>query len=305
MDRLFLGIADTNHYALIVVGNSFGEIICTGVGGSVNHRCWGLEQARFNLKNILAELGTAIRVKIAGVCFTYMRENEVARHEVLPVADGLVHEAALLHVEDFTTTGALGIHSPKERLFLMGDHLGLAILQSEGGQRCAVRHEELLENSLFREGCLLEWVKALDRLGEQGDFEALWAACNVSCHLVRLAGRLGRCFSRPDPVIGLSGSVLLGSQTIRQMVENMLSALYPQAEVIDAPLAPAKGAYLSSLFTRKRELRREVLTMFYDSACEVMKRGWLDFVIHNSPQAQGNRSQVVWTPLCIVPAAGV
>ena len=305
MDRLFLGIADTNNCAFMVVGDSSGEILFAGIGGSVNHRCWGINQAKLNLHSMIEAVGAEIRSRIAGVCFTYIKEHQITQEEVLPVVSGLVEEAAV-HVEDLATTGALGLHSPKERLFLMGDRLGLAILLSEGGQRHEVRQGELLWNSRRdhedfshiqelheNEQCLSDLAQALDCLASQGSPWALGVAYDIACDLVRLVVRLGNRFSRPDPVIGFCGPLLLGSETIRQRVQYLLSLLFPQAEVISAPLAPAKGAYLSSLLTRNTELRPEVLTTFYNSARNVTQRGWLDFVINISKSAERNCCQVV------------
>ncbi len=304
MDRLFLGIADTNYCAFIVVGDSSGEILSTGVGGSINHRRWGIKQARRNLQTIIETVGGESGSRIAAACFTYIKGQLVTKQEMLPIVTGLM-EGAAVQVADFATTATLGIHSPKERVFLMGDHLGLAILQSEGGQRHEVRCGEPLWNNTRRreadvmlqgvcsvcqeweedlrgnERCLLDVAQSLDSLIEEGDYWALGVACDIACNLVRLVGKLGNRFSRPDPVIGFYGPLLLGSETIRQRVQYLLEILFPDAEVMDTPLAPAKGAYLSSLLTRKKELKQEVLTTFYNSAHSVMQRGWLDFVADN------------------------
>ena len=91
----------------------------------------------------------------------------------------------------------------------------------------------------------------MDRLRRQGTPWALAAARDIALDLVRLVTRLGTRGSRPDPAIGLHGPLLLGSEFIRQRVQYLLGLRFPQAEVVRAPVAPAKGAYLSSRLTRK------------------------------------------------------
>jgi len=308
--RLFLGIADTNYCTFVVVGDSSGEILSTGRGGSVNHRYWGVKTARSNLKRIIEAVGQESRSKIAGVCFTYKKGHQLTQEELLPVVAGLVDDT-VVQVEDYATSGALGLHSPKERLLLMGSQVGLAVLQSEGGQQHRAQLGELLNapgrridaqlaswarwgtsaeladflkiQELQENGqCLSELAELLDRLSRQGNPWALAAASDIALDLVRLVTRLGKRFSRPDPVIGLYGPLLLGSEFIRQRVQYLLGLLFPQAEVVRAPLAPAKGAYLASLLTRKSGAEQEVLTTFYNSARSVMQRGWLDFVAESS-----------------------
>lgn len=293
MERLFLGIADTNDRAFIVVGDSRGEIICTGLGGSVDYRFWGVRQVRTNLRRISEALGGNIWSRIAGVCFTYIKGHSVNQHDMRAVVSGLMGEV-VVQVQDFATSAALGIHSPKERLFLMGHNLGMAILQSEGGQRHEAFWEELLWNAgwgwetdlqdAYMQGSeqrLFEWARTLDDLIAQGDSWALAVAYDVSLNLFRLVAKLGSRFSRPDPVIGLHGPLLLGSEVIRERVRYLLNLRFPEAEIIDAPLAPAKGAYLSALLTRKTGVKQEVLNTFYSSARSLTQRGWLDFVADN------------------------
>lgn len=283
MERLFLGIADINYCAFVVVGDASGAIISTGVGGSVNHRRWGIRQARENLKGIIEAVGSETGTPIGGISFTCIKGHLLSPEDLLPLISGLVEES-VIHVEDFATTAVLGIHSPKERVFLMGDHVGLAILQGEGGRRHEVRRAGQLWDPSWIQGvelgdqCLFAVAKSLDNLIEEGSPWALGAACDIACELVRLVLSLGSRFSRPDPVIGLYGPWLLGSETIRQRVRYLLELLFPQAELVDTPLAPAKGAYLAHLLTRKKGLKQEVLTTFYNSARSVLQRGWLDFV---------------------------
>jgi hypothetical protein len=306
---LFLGIADNNRCASVVVGNSSGEIVSAGIGGSLNPHRWGIRRARSNLEKIREAVGFEVWSRLAGVCFTYKRGMQVTDEEMRPVVSGFLAQR-YVQIEDFATTSTLGIHSPKERLLLVGGQIGSAILHAENGVRYQTRHEEYAWNPLQRVGsrlgsivacgteqdltdylrikeleqsgeCLFHLATFLDRLDEQGNPWALSVACDIAWDLYKLVTTLARWISRPDPVIGFYGPLLLGSDTIRRRVQYLIGLTYPQAEIIDAPLAPAKGAYLSSVLTRKTELEQEVLTTFYHSARSIMERGWLDFVTNN------------------------
>ena len=107
----------------------------------MNHRYWGVKTARSNLKRIIEAVGQESRSKIAGVCFTYKKGHQLTQEELLPVVAGLVDDT-VVQVEDYATSGALGLHSPKERLLLMGSQVGRP--QSEGQQHRAQQNSSML-----------------------------------------------------------------------------------------------------------------------------------------------------------------
>lgn len=312
MDRkLFLGIADNNQYASVVVGDSSGHIITTGVGGSVNYHNCGIEQARVNLQNIINQIvGYEKRSRLAGVCFTYKSDFVVGDWEMMPLISGFFEETNV-QVEDFATSCTLGIHVAKERLLLVGGQTGFAVFQAESGQSQMTRHRSYRWNPYIR---LNTQRKKVLKWGTQADLDAFlhmktklqrgeylftlshlldehvnggssWAievASEVAHDLILLVMNLANHFENPDPIIGFCGPILLGSQTICQRVEQIINLLFPQCEIRQTPFAPAKGACLSSLLTRRSDKNQEVISNFYSSARRIRQKGWLDFVTNIS-----------------------
>lgn len=304
--RLFLGIADNNRCASVVVGDSRGRILTTGVGGSVNHRLWGMHQAKTNFRRIMQAVGPELWSRLEGVCFTYKSDCVHNHGEVLPIVEDLLNRVHV-QVEKFPISCTLGIHGPKDRLVLIGGQRALGVFRPEGGEAHKTKgevpdwnlsqrlHAQLdkvvrqgtvqelealrMLQQLERKGeCLYVQALALDQLIEEGNPWALEVAHDLACDLVRLIRKLAPKLNCPDLVIGLYGALLLGCGTIREKVHYLLKLLFPQAEVINAPLAPAKGAYLSSLLTRKARQEEEVFTNFYHSAQKWLRKGRLDFV---------------------------
>lgn len=301
--KLFLGIADNGRSASVVVGDGEGRIISTCVGGSVNYHFWGIEQARANLRDIIVQtVGWDRRASLAGVCFTYKADFAATEWKTPDLVSGLL-ETTCVKVEDFAATSTLGIPGAKDRLLLIGGHSGLVIFEGETGFSHQMRQEEFfwspctrlnaklatvtyqgdledllhLKTWIRTSQCLATLTKLLDDLVDQGSAVAVEVAYDVAYDLVRLVTSMATHFSGLDPVIGLHGQILLGSRTIRDRVYHLIGLLFPQSQVVDAPLAPAKGAYLSSVLTRRSGFEQEVINNLYDSTSDLEREGWLNF----------------------------
>ena len=98
---------------------------------------------------------------------------------------------------------------------------------------------------------------ALNRLAEEGNPLALEIAYDVAHDLVELVVQMVRHLGEVDPVIGLYGQVLLNCKVIYERVCHVISLLLPGVQLKKAFLAPAKGAYLSSLLTKESSLEQE------------------------------------------------
>ncbi len=287
--KLFLGIADNSRYASVVLGDPSGKIIATSVGGSVNHHCWGMEQARENLAKLIAEtVGWENRVYLAGACITYKTEQAVECLQVPALVQGIL-DGAHVTVEDFARSSVLGMHDNEYRLFLAGGCLGLAIFKNAVQQPALLRKEVLMWNPALRlkarlleilstggASCVEELLfiksqieesrsmcvltETLDRLAKQGCELALELAFDLAHAFVQLVMHLSAHFSTLDPVIGLYGQVLLGSSTVRNRVRHVLGLLFPKCRIVDVPFAPAKGAYLSSVLARRSGFEQEVIS---------------------------------------------
>ena len=291
--KFFLGIADNDRFASVVVGDPSGNIIATSVGGSVNYYYWGMEQARANLRDLIHQtVGWERRGSLAGACFTYKADYAVTEWSMPDLVSGYL-EGTEVMVEDFATSSILGMNDGQARLFLVGGHSGLAIYEDAMGKQLQLRQEALMWNPIIRLNEKLQEVAGVDRkqcvedllylksqieLGKglgvftdvldqrvkEGSSLALEVAFELAYDLVQMVMRISTHFRGLEPVIGLYGQILLGSQTIRARVHRLLSLLFPQCRIVDVPLAPAKGAYLSSVLTRRSAFEQEVLINLYN-----------------------------------------
>ncbi|NLL43737.1 MAG: hypothetical protein GX251_10410 [Firmicutes bacterium] len=287
--KLFLGIADSDRYASVVLGDPSGKIIATSVGGSVNHHHWGMEQARANLTRLIGEtVGLDNLAYLGGACFTYKADHAVAGRQVADLVAGVL-DGTQVTVEEFARSSILGMQDNRCRLFLAGGQLGFAIFKNTMEQPVQLRKEVLMWNpalhlkarlleilqtggSQYQEEyfrvkseikggkCICTMTQTLDQLAKEGCELALALAFDLAHSLVQLVMSLSVHFSRFDPMIGLYGQVLLGSSTVRSRVRHMLGLLFPECRIVDAPFAPAKGAYLSSIRARRLDFEQEVIS---------------------------------------------
>ncbi|MCK9525690.1 MAG: hypothetical protein M0R49_07150 [Limnochordia bacterium] len=287
-ERFFLGIADNDRFAYAVMGDLSGKIIATSVGGSVNHHYWGMEQARENFRDLVRQtIGLDGCSRLAGACFTYKADLAVDDWRTWDLVAGFLEDKKVM-VEDFAKSSLLGMRGGQNRLLLVGGHCGFAVLEDAEGRQFQVRHDRLMWNPLIRmngklqevdrkhsgqcvEGllhmktqfamgkCMDTFAGSLDHLAHGGSLLALELAHNIAFDLVQMAANLSSRSGTHEPTIGLYGQVLLGSETIRSRVRYLLPLLLPHCRIVDAPLAPAKGAYISSLLTRSSALKAEVI----------------------------------------------
>ena len=299
--RFFLGVADNNRFSSAVVGDSYGRILTTAVSGSVNYQIWGIEQARDNLREIIEQtVGWNHRHGFQGICFTYKSGFHVEHKELLRVIDTLPDQVDV-QVEDFILCSTRGIQSKGDRLLLVGGasggvffendlgisyetrldplfwDLGMRISQKLAKADHVVANQVLERIAQSSYHCLQTVAKELDILVACGNSLALEIAYDVAHDLVRLVTNMARYFSGSEPVIGLSGTILIGSKTIEKRVRYLLTLLFPKAQIVEAPFAQAKGAYLSSLLTRKSGIEHEVITNVSHTSSTMQKKGWLCF----------------------------
>lgn len=288
-DKLFLGVADDNHTATAVVGDGRGKIVATSEVGSVNFRFCGLGQARQNLKNLIIEtIGWRERKKLAMVSFTYQTDCLSGCGEMCNLVEGMLGDTEI-QVTEFTSTCTLGVPVLRERMVLIGGPTGVVVFDDSAGLRFRLG-PNFLAKDLFRRiaqklknqpgafglEALLNVAKqssqvkkhkrfaatalAVNQLGEEGNPLALEIMSGVAHDLIRLVTKMARRIRVSDPVIGLYGTLLLDCTLVYKQVSSILNGLYPQAKLQVAPLAPAKGAYLSGLRAKKLKIDQTVLT---------------------------------------------
>ncbi len=290
MDRkFFLGIADNGRFASVVLGDLSGRIIATNHGGSVNYHYWGMERAQANLMALVRQtVSWEKHACLEGICLTYKAAQEVPEWPFCDVLSGFSRQTGVM-VEDFATSSLLGMQGSNDRLFLVGCHSGLAILENGEGELVHLKQEACSWNPIIRINeklqtvmdfgcrhdqaklqylksqigsghCLKTLTEVLDYFVDRGSTLALELAYDVAFDLVQMVMSMSAHFMTRDPVIGLHGQVLLGSQTIRDRVYRLLSLLFPQCRVVDEPLAPAKGAYLSAVLHWRSRFAQDVIT---------------------------------------------
>ncbi len=281
--KLFLGVADNNQCAVAVVGDSVGRIVATSVGGSVNHRFYGISRARENLRDLLTKtMGSQDGECLERVCFTYKSDLVTSDLEMAGVVHGVI-QAREIRVENFARSCTLGMRTEKDRMLLVGGQSGLVVFQNVAGVRFQVREDPVLwdlqrrlnkklESESQLNGCgelhellKLDWTQpgeligAVDQMARAGNPLALELVHDIAYDLVSLVVKMAQHFRSFDPVIGLYGQVLLGSSLVYERVCHLIAILFPQAQVREATLAPAKGAYLSTLVNRKSSVEPEVM----------------------------------------------
>lgn len=287
-NRFILGIADNDHFASAVVGDLSGRITATCIGRTVNYQYVGMEQARKNFRDLIRQtIGWEKRSRLAGACFTYKGDFALADWGILELVSGYL-QGVNVTVEDFATSSLLGMGGDN-RLLLVGGHCALAILEDADGRQYASTQDRVIWSPLVRirsklketkntpyreckEGLLFikqqlkmgkpvtTFADHLDELVGHGSLLALEVAHDIAFDLVQMAMDLFSTSNARESTIGLYGSVLLGSETIRSRVEYLLHLLYPECSIMEVPLAPAKGAYLSSLLARRSLSCEEMIT---------------------------------------------
>ncbi|NLJ79874.1 MAG: hypothetical protein GX335_02495 [Firmicutes bacterium] len=286
--KLFLGVADNNQTATAVVGDSRGNVIAASRGGSVNFHFHQPELARQNFKNLISEtIGWRKRKKLKMVSFTYKSNFAEKSGNLCYLVQGVLEEAEI-QTTDFVTTCTLGVPG-KERMVLMGGQTGVVVYDDFAGLRFRLC-QQFLVRDLFRRifkkienesgafglrgllqiiqdnRCVPEHDKfataalSLNRLAEKGNPLALEIITDIAHELIRLVVKMARHMQVLDPVIGLYGKVLLDCTLVLEKVCSVVTGLYPGARLQAAPLAPAKGAYLSSLLAKKLEIDEQVIT---------------------------------------------
>lgn len=289
--KFYLGIADNGRFASVVFGDFSGKIIATSFGGSVNYHYWGMDRARANLKELVNQtVGWGKEASLKGVCLTYKAEFAVPEWPIADLVSGFLSETSVM-VEDFATSSLLGMQGNNDRLFLVGGHSGLAIFEDAAGEQLHMRQDAFRWNPIIRINdkleaivdfgcrqskkelihlksqigsgqCLNTLTEVLDYFVDQGSTLALELAYDVAFDLVQMATSMSAHFKTGEPIIGLHGQVLLGSQTVRDRVYRLLGLLFPHCTIVDEPLAPAKGAYLSVLSRRSRFAQEEIRNMY-------------------------------------------
>lgn len=294
-NELFVGVADNNHFSTAVVGDSRGRIIATGVGESVNFCLCGVPRARENLKRLLADtVGWRERHNLACVCITFKSDSMHNNLETF----GLVHNFfsnTRVRFEKFSISCTMGISGALNRIVLVGGRSGLVLFEDGSGLRYSLRQngpawdlqarflkkikagrhvwayretQFLLEMGLrLPKPARLAFIcDFLDSQANRGNPLALEVAYDVAHDLVELLAQVIGRVEAQESVIGLYGPVLLGSEIVYERVRHLIALLFPRVRLKEAALAPAKGAYLSSLLTNGSPLRAEVIANLLSSS---------------------------------------
>lgn len=302
-NELFVGIADNNHFSTAVVGDSRGRIVATGVGESVNFYLCGVSQARENLKRLIADtVGWRKRHNLACVCLTFKTDSIHNDWETFGLVHGFFSDTKV-RIEKFSVSCTMGISGELNRIVLVGGHSGFVLFEDGNGLRYSLRHnapewdlqarflkkiragrcaracremQPLLETCpQLPEPARLAFIcEFLDQQASRGNPLALEVAHDVAYDLVDLLARVIVCVKGQESVIGLYGPVLLGSEVVYERVRYLIGLLFSQVKLKEAALAPAKGAYLSSLLTNGSRLKHELIGNLVASSQGLQRKRW-------------------------------
>lgn len=304
-EKLFIGVADNNHFATAVVGDSQGRIVATSVGDSVNAYFLGLGQARENLKKLVSQaVDWRERHLLAGMCLTCKSgfiDNDL---EMSGLVYGLFQDIEV-SVEKFTTSCTLGIGREMNRMILIGGGAGIALCEDINGLRFCLRHNTLIKDlkakivqkgqakhdawgaaeicSIFEQCSALHRpdqvrliCRGLDLEANRGNPIALEIAYDIAADLVDLVITMAAQLKMAASVIGLYGSVLLGSAVIFERVCHLINLIFPDVLLKKAIFTPAKGAYLSTLLTKGFELEEELMSNLSETSNGLEQKLWPD-----------------------------
>jgi hypothetical protein len=279
-ERLFLGVADDNNSATAILGDSQGRVIARNVSGSVNYVRYGISQARRNLEElILGSLGCKTENVLDTVCFTYKSQQILDVYHLNCLVQGLL-EKTNIQMSDFRSATILGLPKGRAQMLVIGGESSYVLFRCQSGLRYELKHpcsswdiavrtwdrikknpntygsQELHElffhfSTALNYGQTLKIAQHVNEFAEMGNPIALEVLCDAADDLIHLIVQMIRYMDVSDPYIGLYGPVFLGSEIIYHRIKKVIRLLVPEAQIMMAPHAPAKGAYLASLKGRK------------------------------------------------------
>ncbi|NLJ73830.1 MAG: hypothetical protein GX331_02430 [Firmicutes bacterium] len=305
-ERLFLGVADDNNSATAILGDSQGRVIARRVGGSVNYIRYGVPQARRNLEELVrASLGSRTPRVLDTVCFTYQCHQILDAHHLNCLIHGLF-EGTNIAVSDFRSASILGLPQSRAQMLVIGGDTSYVFFRCPSGLRYEFRcpfsswdiairtwkkirqnpyaygsgdlQEIFLDSSIaLYNGRSSAIAQHINELAEMGNPIALEILCDAADDLIHSILRVVRYMDVLDPFIGLCGPILLGSEIIHNRVQRVIQLLLPQAEIMIAPHAPAKGAYLSSLKARRFRVNSEIIQNMFLTSRRLSLEGSRDY----------------------------
>ena len=228
---------------------------------------------------VLGSLGCKKSYMLDTVCFTYKSQQILDVYHLNCLVQGLL-EKSNIQMSDFRSATILGLPQSRAQMLVIGGESSYVLFRCQSGLRyelknpcsswnIAVRtwerinqnpnaygsqelHELFLHSSTaFNNGQTMTIAQDVNAFAEMGNPMALGVLYDAADDLIHRILQMVRYMGVPDPCIGLYGPVLLGSEIIYHRIKKVIHLLLPDAQIMMAPHAPAKGAYLASLKGRK------------------------------------------------------
>lgn len=274
--QLFLGIAEDNGISMAILGNGEGKILGRQLGRSFDYQRLGLEQARANLYSLVHSMHDfrgSLRLHTVSLAVPWRAAYQAEQ------LIGLVHSVvttSFINLYSFPEAAMSGMPGKKPEILLLTDSKGSLLLRCDGRHiskpmkgggamdvvKNAVNYVEQnpTEHGVYElQECLTEWwidpcksragkvVQRIDSLADTGNLPALKIMGCAAHSMIQATSAAIGFLRKPNPLIGLCGSVALGCRSVQKKYCNIIRWLFPKSRIESAAHAPAKGAYLSSL----------------------------------------------------------
>ncbi len=274
--RFYLGIAEDDGVSMAILGDDQGNVIGQQLGRSVDYHRLGISAARANLHKLVHSIPGINQADRLHTVTLAVHSRYVYRIDQL---SDLVHSVVYtsnVKLHSFAEAAMLGMPGRNPEIMILTDTVGSVLGRDRAGTittlvggggavdlvNCAlsrIQQEPSAYGVQELRHCLMDWwehpcrsrahfvARAINELAEAGNPVALEVVLQGANALIRGAIAMIKQLGNPSPLIGLCGSVALGSRIVRERFCKVIGLLYPYSQIESADHAPAKGAYLSSL----------------------------------------------------------
>ncbi len=280
--QLYLGIAEDNGVSMAILGDGKGNVLGRRLGRSFDYQRLGKEQARANLYSLVHSMHDfrgSLRLHTVSLAVPLRAAYQAEEFF------GLVHsvvDTSFIRLYSFSEAAMCGMRGKKPEILLLTDNKGSLLFRRDGRHftkpmpgggamdvvKKALNYVELYPSEFGvseLQECLTEWwvdpcksragyiVTEIERLADTGNLPALKIMSHAAHSMIKATAAAIEVLDRQNPLIGLCGSVALGSRSVQRKFCNVIRWLFPKSRIEAAAHAPAKGAYLSSLVPQVEE----------------------------------------------------
>lgn len=281
MSSLFLGIAEDDGVSMAILGDASGNVIGHQLGKSFDYRLLGVNTAQSNLYSLVNSLPGMRHVPRLDTVSVALKTHATYWDQQLSSLVRSVVSTSNVKVHSFVEAAMRSIPGKEPEILVLTDNRGSVLARSQesnitkfrrgGGAMDVIASAfDLVRNNPTMFGVdevrrsLQKWLDdpclsragsialEIDMLAEMGNPAALEIMLAAAATLIDAVSAMIKYTGKSNPLIGLCGCIVLGSQIVKERFCQMIEILFPESQIEAAELAPAKGAYLSGLTSSVR-----------------------------------------------------